>query len=204
MFKGLIDRSLAALGLVILSPIMLGLAILIRMLMGRPVLFRQVRIGLREKAFTFLKFRTMTGECDSNGLRLPDERRLTAFGRFLRASSLDELPQLWNVLKGDMSLVGPRPLLPEYLPRYNAHQRKRHQVKPGLTGWAQINGRNALKWEEKFDLDIWYVDHASLSLDMKILCLTMLKVLRQDGIRQRGHATMPEFMGTASADQTNE
>ncbi|HXK02684.1 MAG TPA: sugar transferase, partial [Verrucomicrobiae bacterium] len=134
---------------------------------------------------------------DSAGRLLPDEQRLTPLGRFLRRTSLDELPQLWNVLKGDMSLVGPRPLLPEYLPRYNSHQRRRHEVKPGITGWAQIHGRNTLAWERKFDLDVWYVDHRSLWLDIKILWLTVLKVIRREGISQNGHATMPEFTGTA-------
>jgi sugar transferase EpsL len=141
------------------------------------------------------KFRTMTGARDQTGKLLADEKRLTALGRFLRTTSLDELPQLWNVLKGEMTLVGPRPLLPEYLPRYNAFQRRRHEVKPGITGWVQVNGRNALTWEQKFDLDVWYVDHQSLGLDLKILWMTALKVIRRDGISQDGHATMPEFRG---------
>lgn len=195
MSKNIIDRGLSAAGLLVLSPIMLAIGCLIRFRMGRPVLFRQLRIGHREKVFMFLKFRTMTDGCDSSGVPLPDERRLTALGRFLRASSLDELPQLWNVLKGDMSLVGPRPLLPEYLPRYTALQRRRHEVRPGITGWVQVNGRNSLTWEQKFDLDVWYVDHGSLWLDAKILWMTVLQVLRRDGISQAGHATMPEFMG---------
>jgi sugar transferase EpsL len=163
--------------------------------MGSPVLFRQVRIGYREKPFTFLKFRTMTDGRDAERLLLPDARRLTELGRFLRATSLDELPQLWNVLRGEMNLVGPRPLLPEYLPRYDAHQRRRHDVKPGITGWAQINGRNGLKWEEKFNLDVWYVDHRGLLLDIRILGETLLKVFQRDGISQPGQATMSEFMG---------
>src|ERR1035437_6557089 len=200
--KNLMDRGLAAVGLLILSPAILVLACLHRARMGSPVLFRQVRIGRGERPFTFLKFRTMTEARDSHGMLLPDERRLTALGQFLRASSLDELPQLWNVLKGDMSLVGPRPLLPEYLARYNMRQRRRHEVKPGITGWAQVNGRNALTWEEKFDLDVWYVDHWSPWLDIKVLWLTLLRVLQRDGISQCGHATMPEFMGTANV--TNE
>jgi lipopolysaccharide/colanic/teichoic acid biosynthesis glycosyltransferase len=161
-------------------------------------------MGYREKQFTFLKLRTMTDARDAQGILLPDEQRLSALGRFLRASSLDELPQLWNVLKGDMSLVGPRPLLPEYLARYNTHQRRRHEVKPGITGWAQVNGRNALTWEEKFDLDVWYVDHCSLWLDVKILWLTLLKVLHRDGISHDGHATMPEFMGTSNVTGQHE
>ncbi|MGA2596470.1 MAG: sugar transferase [Bryobacteraceae bacterium] len=189
------DRSLAGAGLLAFSPLMLSLACLIRLRMGSPVLVRQIRIGYRGRQFRFLKFRTMTNARDSFGRLLPDERRLTPLGRFLRASSLDELPQMWNVLKGEMSLVGPRPLLPEYLPRYNARQRRRHDIKPGITGWAQVNGRNALTWERKFDLDVWYVDNWSLSLDVKILWMTLLKVIRREGISQHGHATMPEFMG---------
>ena len=196
MFKTLIDRSLAALGLIILSPLVLALAWLVSVRLGKPVLFRQIRVGRGEELFTFLKFRTMTEACDARDILLPDEQRLTAFGLSLRASSLDELPQLWNVLRGDMSLVGPRPLLPEYLTRYNTHQRRRHEVKPGITGWAQINGRNALTWEQKFDLDVWYVDHRSLWLDISILWWTLVKVWKRDGISQDGHATMEEFMGT--------
>jgi lipopolysaccharide/colanic/teichoic acid biosynthesis glycosyltransferase len=198
MLKNLIDRSLAALGLIILSPLVLALAWLVSVRLGKPVLFRQIRVGRGEKLFTFLKFRTMTEACDSRGMLLPDEQRLTALGLSLRASSLDELPQLWNVLRGDMSLVGPRPLLPEYLTRYNTHQRRRHEVKPGITGWAQVNGRNALTWEQKFDLDVWYVDHRSLWLDISILWWTLVKVWKQDGISQDGHATMEEFMGTTN------
>ena len=204
VLKNIIDRSLAGIGLLILSPVILALACLIQMRLGKPVLFRQTRIGHGDKPFTFLKFRTMTDARDSRGILLPDEPRLTALGRFLRASSLDELPQLWNVLKGNMSLVGPRPLLPEYLARYNTHQRRRHEVKPGITGWAQVNGRNALTWEEKFDLDVWYVDHCSLWLDVKILWLTLLKVLHRDGISHDGHATMPEFMGTSNVTGQHE
>ena len=196
MFKNLIDRSLAGIGLVILSPLMLAFAGLIRVRIGKPVLFRQLRIGHREKVFTFLKFRTMTDVRDQTGKLLADEHRLTALGRFLRSTSLDELPQLWNVLKGDMSLVGPRPLLPEYLPRYTAFQRRRHEVRPGVTGWVQVNGRNSLTWEQKFELDVWYVDHRSLWLDARILWMTVLQVLRREGISQAGHATMPEFMGS--------
>jgi sugar transferase EpsL len=194
MFKNLIDRSLAGIGLVILSPLMLAFAGLIRVRMGKPVLFRQLRIGHREKVFTFLKFRTMTDVRDQTGKLLADEQRLTALGRFLRRTSLDELPQLWNVLKGDMSLVGPRPLLPEYLPRYTAFQRRRHEVKPGITGWAQVNGRNALTWEQKFELDVWYVDNCSIKLDLEILWLTLVKVIRREGINAIGSATMPEYM----------
>jgi lipopolysaccharide/colanic/teichoic acid biosynthesis glycosyltransferase len=166
--------------------------------------FGQQRIGQYNQAFTIYKFRTMTDLCDSSGRLLPDEQRLTAMGRFLRSTSLDELPQLWNVLKGDMNLVGPRPLLPEYLPRYTAFQRRRHEAKPGLTGWVQVNGRNNLTWEQKFDLDVWYVDHGSPWLDVKILWLTMLQVLRRDGISQAGHATMPEFLGSPTQSTRDE
>lgn len=204
MFKTLIDRSLAALGLIILSPLLLALAWLVSVRMGMPVLFRQTRIGRGEKPFTFLKFRTMTDARDSRGMRLSDKQRLTALGLLLRSTSLDELPQLWNVLKGDMSLVGPRPLLPEYLARYSMHQRRRHEVKPGITGWAQINGRNALSWEEKFDHDVWYVEHQSLWLDTKILWQTVLKVFKREGVSQQGHATMPEFLGNPTQSRLDE
>jgi lipopolysaccharide/colanic/teichoic acid biosynthesis glycosyltransferase len=204
IFKSLIDRSLAALGLIILWPLALALASLIRVLLGNPVLFRQIRIGQWERPFTFFKFRTMTDARDPHGMPLPDEQRMTVFGQFLRSRSLDELPQLWNVLKGDMSLIGPRPLLPEYIARYNAHQRRRHQVKPGITGWAQVNGRNALTWEEKFDLDVWYIDHWSLWLDIRILWMTLLKVWQREGISENGHATMKEFMGTVNVSGQND
>jgi sugar transferase EpsL len=179
-------------------PVVALVVVAIRIKLGRPVIFSQKRIGLNDKAFQLYKFRTMTNACDKRGYLLPDRDRMTSLGERLRRFSLDELPQLWNVLKGDMSLVGPRPLLPEYLSRYNTQQRRRHEVKPGITGWAQINGRNALTWEEKFDLDVWYVDHQSLWLDFKILWLTLLKALKRDGISQDGHATMPEFMGSSS------
>ncbi len=196
MLKNIFDRSFAAVGLLTASPLMLVLACLIRVRMGKPVLFRQLRIGCGEKPFMFLKFRTMMNVRDCLGTFFPDEARLTALGRFLRETSLDELPQLWNVINGDMSLIGPRPLLPEYLPRYTARQRRRHEVKPGITGWAQVNGRNALSWDDKFDLDVWYVDNWSPWLDFKILCATLLVVVRRDGISQAGHSTMPEFLGT--------
>jgi lipopolysaccharide/colanic/teichoic acid biosynthesis glycosyltransferase len=165
-------------------------------LLGRPVLFKQGRIGYREKPFMLSKFRSMREIRDRSGRPLPDEARLSPYGRFLRVTSLDEFPTFWNVLRGNMSLVGPRPLLPEYLPRYSEFQRRRHEVKPGLTGWAQVNGRNSLTWEQKFELDVWYVDHQSLWLDVKILWMTVLQVLRRDGISQAGHATMPEFLGS--------
>jgi len=175
---------------------MLYLAWRVRRELGRPVLFRQVRPGLHGKPFMMYKFRTMTEERDAEGRLLPDEKRLTSFGAWLRSWSLDELPELFNVLKGDMSLVGPRPLLMEYLDRYTPEQFRRHEVKPGITGWAQINGRNAISWEEKFKLDVWYVDNWSLWLDMKIIALTFWKVIKREGINQPGHATMEEFYET--------
>ena len=196
------DVAGAAVALVLLSPVLAAIALAIRATMGRPVLFRQQRPGLGAKLFTLYKFRTMTEERDAEGNLLADEQRLTRLGRFLRRWSLDELPQLWNLLKGDMSLVGPRPLLKEYVARYNAHQRRRLEVKPGITGWAQIHGRNALTWEEKFDLDVWYVDNSSLWLDIKIVALTVWKVLRGEGISQPGHATMPVFLGGRRPGQT--
>lgn len=175
-------------------PLLAVLALLVRRKLGHPVLFRQPRPGRHEAIFELVKFRTMTGARDTAGNLLPDAQRLTDFGRWLRATSLDELPELWNVLKGDMSLVGPRPLLVQYLPRYTAVQRRRHEVRPGLTGWAQINGRNALSWEEKFALDLWYVERHSLWLDVKILFLTFWQVLARRGISAPGDATMPEFL----------
>lgn len=196
LFKPAADRLLAAVGLVVLSPVIIVLTLAIRMRLGSPVLFRQVRIGWNDVPFVFVKFRTMTDQKDSSGKLLPDDRRMTPFGRFLRGSSLDELPQLWNVFRGDMALVGPRPLLPEYLPRYNAFQRRRHEVKPGITGWAQVNGRNSVSWERKFELDVWYVEHRSLSLDLKILWMTVLRLIRPQGISQDGQATMSEFRGS--------
>jgi len=182
----------------VLAPFMLVLALLVHLKLGAPVLFRQQRPGLHGKPFTLYKFRTMTGARDVNGNLLPDAERLTPFGRFLRSSSLDELPELFNVLKGEMSLVGPRPLLMEYLPLYSSEQMRRHEVKPGLTGWAQINGRNALTWEEKFALDVWYVNHSSLALDMTILWRTFLKVITREGVSAEGHVTMPKFTGAKS------
>ena len=197
IFKPLTDRLLAGAALIVTLPVFLVLATAIAVRMGRPVIFRQTRIGLKDRPFGFLKFRTMTPDRDSSGNLLPDEMLLTPFGRFLRSSSLDEIPQLFNVLRGEMSLIGPRPLLPQYLPRYSPGQRRRHEVKPGITGWAQINGRNNTTWEKKFELDVWYVDHWSLALDLKILAMTIVKVLRRDGISQSGQATMEEFMGSA-------
>jgi sugar transferase EpsL len=174
---------------------MLIVAALVRMNFGTPVLFRQSRPGLHGKQFDILKFRTMLDATDANGRQLPDSQRLTRFGKWLRASSLDELPELLNVLRGDMSLVGPRPLLVSYLPLYSKEQSRRHDVKPGLTGWAQVNGRNALSWEQKFALDVWYVDHHSIWLDLKILLMTAWKVLKREDISSDGHATMPPFSG---------
>ena len=185
----------AAFGMVLLSPLIIILAAVIRIFLGSPILFRQKRPGLHCNPFVFYKFRTMTAECDEAGCLLPDECRLTPFGKFLRKTSLDEIPQLWNVFNGDMSLVGPRPLLMEYLPRYSPHQMRRHEVRPGITGWAQVNGRNELSWEQKFDMDVWYVDNWSVRLDFKILLLTLKAVFRRSGINQPGHATMTEFKG---------
>lgn len=195
VLKRVLDLVGASIGLLLLSPLMAFIALLIRFTMGPPILFRQVRPGLHGKPFVMYKFRTMLDLRDEQGNLLPDEKRLTPLGRFLRSTSLDELPELFNVLKGDMSLVGPRPLLMEYLDRYTPEQFRRHEVKPGITGWAQVNGRNALTWEEKFKLDVWYVDHWSLWLDLKILGLTLIKVLRREGISHGRHATMPEFRG---------
>ena len=194
--KRVVDIFGAGLGLLILSPLILCLAWMIRRRLGSPVLFRQVRPGLQGRPFEMIKFRTMRDAADSNGQPLPDADRLTPFGRWLRSTSLDELPELWNVLKGDMSLVGPRPLLMEYLPLYSPEQARRHEVRPGITGWAQVNGRNAISWEEKFALDVWYVDHHNLWLDMKILYMTLRKVLVRDGISAEGEATMPKFTGS--------
>ena len=193
--KRLFDFAFALLGLIALAFPLLILIVLVQRKLGSPVFFHQVRPGLNGKPFEMIKFRTMTDARDVDGQLLPDSVRLTSFGRFLRATSLDELPELWNVLKGDMSLVGPRPLLMEYLPLYSKEQARRHEVRPGVTGWAQVNGRNAISWEEKFELDVWYVDHQSLWLDVKILWLTVKKVLVRDGISAAGEATMSKFKG---------
>ena len=195
LIKSILDKLVAAIALLIFSPILLTVAISIYIRMGRPIFFTQPRPGKDSKIFTFYKFRTMTDERDADGNLLPDAQRLTALGQFLRKTSLDELPQLWNVLIGDMSLVGPRPLLVRYLDRYTPEQARRHQVKPGITGWVQVNGRNNRAWEEKFKLDVWYVDNWSLWLDLKILFLTVFKVLQQDGISQEGYTTSEEFQG---------
>ncbi|KGB54066.1 Sugar transferase [Sphingopyxis sp. LC81] len=195
MLKRAIDILGSALGLVVLSPVILAVALLVRARLGAPVLFRQQRPGLMGQPFGMMKFRTMTDARDVDGQLLPDIDRLTGFGRWLRAASLDELPGLWNVLRGDMSLVGPRPLLMQYLPLYSKDQARRHLVRPGITGWAQVNGRNALSWDEKFALDLWYVDHHNLWLDFRIVMLTVGKVFRREGIAANGEATMPVFTG---------
>lgn len=186
---------LAIIGLILVSPVMVFTAVLIWIRLGLPVLFRQQRPGLGGKPFHVYKFRTMTDETDNRGELLSDEERLTSFGKLIRKLSLDELPQLFNVIKGDLSLVGPRPLLMQYLDRYTPEQARRNEVKPGITGWAQVNGRNAITWEEKFALDIWYVNNRSFLLDLRILWMTVLKVIYSEGISQNGHATMPEFLG---------
>ena len=194
--KRLFDVLVAAAGLLILWPALAFVALAVRCTLGSPILYRQQRPGLQDRPFELLKFRTMQNLYDSQNHILSDEERLTQFGTLLRRASLEELPQLINVLRGDMSLVGPRPLLMEYLPLYSAEQARRHEVRPGITGWAQVNGRNALSWEEKFALDVWYVDHQSFMLDMKILWLTILNIIRPRGsISQAGHATMPKFTG---------
>ncbi len=193
--KRLLDLTLTIPGLLLISPLLTVLAGLVWLFHGRPILFRQVRPGFRNRLFPVYKFRTMTDAHDSRGNLLPDEQRLTPLGRYLRSTSLDELPELFNVLEGNMSLVGPRPLLIQYLERYSQEQARRHEVLPGITGWAQVNGRNALTWEDKFRLDVWYVNQRSFWLDIKILILTVWKVLKREGISQPGHATAEEFMG---------
>lgn len=193
--KRAFDLFLASVGLLLLAVPLLWLVRKVRRELGSPVFFTQVRPGMHGKPFKMVKFRSMTSECGPDGQLLPDAVRLTAFGRWLRTTSLDELPELWNVLKGDMSLVGPRPLLMEYLPLYSPEQARRHSVRPGITGWAQVNGRNAISWESKFKLDVWYVDNRTLWLDIKVLWLTVKKVLVRDGISAEGEATMPKFTG---------
>ena len=194
--KRLIDIVVSLCGIIVLSPIYLILGVLVRVKLGTPVIFKQERPGKDEKVFRLYKFRSMTDERDENGDLLPDEIRLTGFGKALRATSLDELPELWNILKGDMSLIGPRPLLVKYLPLYNDFQKHRHDVKPGLTGWAQVNGRNALSWEQRFELDVYYVDHISFLLDMRILFRTVAVVFRHSDINSATDATMEAFQGT--------
>jgi len=191
----IIERLFAGVLLFLLSPILILLMLIVRINMGSPMFFYQQRPGKNGELFTMIKFRTMKDAVDEKGKQLSDELRLTQFGQLLRVTSLDELPELWNVLKGEMSLVGPRPLLVEYLPLYNERQARRHEVCPGITGWAQVNGRNALSWEERLELDVWYVDNRSLWLDIKILWMTLFKVFQREGISQDGHATMPHFRG---------
>ena len=198
MVKRSIDIVLSFIALIVLSPVLLIIVWLVRINLGRPVLFKQVRPGLDGKAFQLVKFRTMSNVRESDGNLLPDSGRLGKFGLFLRSTSLDELPELWNVLKGDMSLVGPRPLLTEYLDLYSPEQSRRHEVRPGITGWAQVKGRNSLSWEYKFALDVWYVDNRSMLLDFKILLMTVISVLRREGISQDGEATMEKFTGKNS------
>lgn len=196
MLKRLFDIVFSSAGLLVLSPVILIVAFMIRRKLGAPVFFRQKRPGLHGKPFEMIKFRSMLDAYDEQGQPLPNEQRLTRFGKALRSTGLDELPELWNVLKGDMSLVGPRPLLMEYLPLYNDRQGRRHEARPGVTGWAQINGRNAISWEEKFNYDVWYIDNQSLWLDLKILFLTVKKVFMHEGISHANDATMPRFKGT--------
>jgi len=195
MIKRGFDLLVASCMLMLLSPVMLAVALAVRVLLGGPILFRQERPGLHGRPFRMYKFRTMKNGVDDRGDPLPDHERLTPFGRWLRSTSLDELPELWNVIRGEMSLVGPRPLLMEYVTLYSPEQARRHLVRPGVTGWAQVNGRNAISWEQKLALDVWYVEHRSLLLDLRILCLTILKVFRSEGIQQAGHATVEKFRG---------
>jgi len=196
--KRILDFVFSLVSIVVLSPLLIGTAVMVWIKIGRPIFFRQERPGLHGKPFQMLKFRTMRDAVDTDGHPLPDAERLTKLGRLLRSSSIDELPELWNVLKGEMSLVGPRPLLMEYLPLYSPEQARRHEVRPGVTGWAQVNGRNAISWEEKFALDVWYVDNRSLRLDLKIIRLTIRKVIKRDGISAAGEATMSKFTGNGS------
>ncbi|WP_141048702.1 undecaprenyl phosphate N,N'-diacetylbacillosamine 1-phosphate transferase [Aliarcobacter cryaerophilus] len=196
MFKSIFDKTLALFLIILFSPIYIIVSLLIYIKMGNPILFRQKRPGYKEKIFGIYKFRTMTNEKDVDGNLLPDDKRLVGIGKFIRSTSLDELPQLFNVLKGEMSFVGPRPLLKEYLPLYNEKQKRRHDVKPGITGWAQVNGRNAISWEQKFDYDVWYVDNQSFWLDIKILWLTFLKVVKRSDISSSTSSTMEKFTGS--------
>ena len=202
VLKRAFDVAVSVTLLMLLSPVLLVVALLTRVKLGSPVLFVQERPGKAGRPFRLRKFRTMTDERGSDGELLPDEQRLTSFGKFLRSTSLDEFPELWNVLVGDMSLVGPRPLLPEYLERYSAEQARRHEVRPGITGWAQVNGRNALSWDERLALDVWYVDNRTFLLDIKILWMTVSQVLRRSGVSAEGHATMPEFRGENEREES--
>jgi sugar transferase EpsL len=196
LYRRMIDMGVAITVLLICAPILVAIALALRWSLGKGIFFLQQRPGLYGRPFIIYKFRTMTNARDANGDLLPDSERLTRLGQILRSTSLDELPELFNVLKGEMSIVGPRPLLMKYLERYSTEQMRRHEVKPGITGWAQVNGRNAISWEDKFKLDVWYVDHQSLWLDLRIIALTILKVFKQEGISQPGHATMEEFLGS--------
>ncbi len=196
MIKRMLDVLFALSLIIVLSPLLLVIALVVRWSLGSPVLYAQQRPGLNEEAFTLLKFRTMRDANDAHGNPLPDADRLTTIGRLLRSWSLDELPELWNVARGDMSLVGPRPLLMQYLPLYNSSQRRRHEVRPGITGWAQVNGRNAVAWEERFKMDVWYVENRTLWLDFKILYMTLIRVIRREGISAKGEATVSVFKGT--------
>lgn len=195
-----LDLSISTLSLVVTSPILLGTGIIVAKKIGKPVFFKQIRVGKDNELFELYKFRTMTNEKDENGILLPNEARHTEDGKILRKYSLDELPQLFNVIKGDLSLVGPRPLLIDYMPLYNERQARRHEVKPGITGWAQVNGRNSISWEEKFELDIWYVENKTLILDLYILYLTVLKVFKSEGVNSEEHITMKKFEGTSQND----
>jgi len=196
LIKRVFDISFAGVCLLVLSPVFLLVAVLVRLSIGRPIFYQQTRPGLWGEPFKIIKFRSMLEAFDQNGDLLPNDQRMTPFGRFLRSFSLDELPELWNIIKGDMSFVGPRPLLMEYLPLYSDNQRRRHEVPPGLTGWSQVNGRNAICWDEKFELDVWYVDNASFLLDLKIIAMTALKVIRREGISHTGDVAMPRFEGS--------
>ena len=198
--KRIFDILIVFLGLIVLFPVLIVVALLVRIRLGSPVFFCQTRPGLFGNPFVLYKFRTMIDFRNTDGKLLPDSERMTPFGQWLRKTSLDELPELWNVLKGDMSLVGPRPLLMEYLDRYTPEQARRHEVRPGITGWAQVNGRNDISWEEKFKRDVWYVENMTFKLDIKILLLTVLKIIQKEGIRHKGHATMIKFRGTEDND----
>ena len=203
MLKRTFDIAVAGCALIVLIPVFLCLVVIVRVFLGAPVLFRQQRPGLNAQPFEMIKFRTMTNARDPMGQLLPDEQRLVPFGKWLRSTSLDELPELWNVLKGDMSLVGPRPLLMAYVPLYSPEQFRRHELRPGITGWAQISGRNALSWDAKFALDVWYVDNRNFLLDVRIMCLTVLHILKRDGISAAGETMMPVFKGSShSIDKT--
>ena len=201
--KRILDIISSLLAIIILSPLLAVTAVLVKTKLGSPVLFKQKRPGKDEKIFTLMKFRTMTDERDENDELLPDEVRLTKFGKFLRSTSIDELPELFNILKGDMSVIGPRPLLVEYITRYNEHQHRRHEVRPGLSGWAQVNGRNTVSWEDKFDMDVHYVDNYSFAMDVKILFMTVLNVLKKEGISSETSATMEVFMGKSEKEEAN-